>query len=213
MIMDRASLLPRRVGWNHDLFSGVPSLPGLKEVDLSSLSAMDSAIANLTRILRSRRSDELRASSLSHLPDLFPGGRVARSFGDYLGTMSFEPVRAILLFLGNLTRFSFTRIPNPPCPLCTGILYSLHLFDCVRLQDFEDESFTWDDLVRYFVSENWRESITMVFRRFRRWTGIADIFRAGFRDNVDFYFQEIRFAQRNVPLGLLAQPVVGVGSL
>ncbi len=108
MIMDRASLLPRRVGWNHNLFSGVPSLPGLREVDMTSLSAMGSAIANLTRILRSRRSDELRASSLSHLPDLFPGGRIACSLGDHLETLSFEPVRVILLFLGNLTRFSFT---------------------------------------------------------------------------------------------------------
>jgi hypothetical protein len=77
-------------------------------VDMTSLSAMGSAIANLTRILRSRRSDELRASSLSHLPDLFPGGRIACSLGDHLETLSFEPVRVILLFLGNLTRFSFT---------------------------------------------------------------------------------------------------------
>jgi hypothetical protein len=212
MIMDRASLLPRRVGWNYDFFAGVPSLPQLRDMDLTSLSGMDSAIANLTRILRARRVDELCASSLSHLPDLFPGGRIPRSFGDHLGSMSFEPVRAILLFLGNLTRFSFTRIPNPPCPLCTGILYSFHLFDCVRLQDFEDESFTWEDLVRFFISENWRESITMVFRRFRRWSGIADIFRTGFRDNVDFYFQEIQHARRNVPLGLLALPAAGQGS-
>jgi hypothetical protein len=41
---------------------------------------------------------------------------------------------------------------------------------------------------------------------------MADIFHAGFQDNVDFYFQELLDVQRNVPLGLLPQPVAGHGA-
>jgi hypothetical protein len=83
------------------------------------------------------------------------------------------------------------------------------------LEDFEDEQFSWRDLIHYYVNQDWMEGVTAIFRRFRRWSGISDIFRVAYRDNVDFYFQELQRMRYGtpsaiVPIGAMAgrgQPV------
>jgi hypothetical protein len=215
MSMDRGVLLPHRVGWNSELFSAIHSLPELRDLDLTSLAGMDLALSDLSARVRERRLSQLRNSSLGYLVNFFSSGRIPRGFIDHLAQLPFESVRLLVLYFGNLTRFSMTRIPNPPCPLCSEILYSRHLFDCVRLEDFEDEQFSWRDLIHYYVNQDWMEGVTAIFRRFRRWSGISDIFRVAYRDNVDFYFQELQRMRYGtpsaiVPIGAMAgrgQPV------
>jgi hypothetical protein len=205
MLIDRTALFSHRVGWNSELMFATPSIPDLKDLDLTSLSGMDGALSELLNVTRMRRLNQLRNSSLAFLLDLFPQGRIPRGFSDHLAQLPFESVRLLALFLGNLTRFSMTRIPNPPCPLCSGILYSRHLFECVRLEDFEDEQFSWQDLIRFYVNQDWMEGVTAIFRRFRRWSGISDIFRVAYRDHVDFYFQELQLLRYGTPSAVVPQ--------
>ncbi len=200
MILDRSLLLPRRIGWTHDLGSAVPSIRDL--IDLCTVDLFDSEqtgriFGTLARAMANQLRESLLAGSSNHLVSIFPTLSVPRTFGETLGELSFESARILILFLANLTRFSFLSPRNSPCPFCNETMYSQHFFDCDQYQALGDEPVSWTDFVSMFVQREWMEGISSMFRRLYGWSRRANIFSGHTRHRVDEYFEELEWARRD----------------
>jgi hypothetical protein len=218
MILDRLLLLPRRIGWTHDLGCVVPSLSA--SFDLRSDNLLDASRTNLiftdlSRALSRSLRDSLDRGSSSHLLTLFPTRSIPRAFGDLLGELPFESTRLVILFLANLTRFSFLSPRNAPCPFCRNTMYSSHFFDCDQYAALGDEPVSWLDFVAMFVRREWSEGITSVFRRLYGWSRRANIFQPHVRHRVDEYYEELLWARRDRirRAGGVSPPVIQWSSL
>jgi hypothetical protein len=201
MILDRTLLFPRRTGWTHDLVNVVPSLSGemdIRALDLSNPAITNDVLVELSRTLAARVRNTMRNSSANHLLSIFPTLSIPRALGDTLGDMPFETVRMFILFLANLTRFSYLRPVNTPCPFCSARMYASHFFECDQYNVLGDEPVSWSDLVNSFIQQEWLEGITSTFRRLLGWSRRANqIFRLDFRHIVDEYYEELVWARRD----------------
>jgi hypothetical protein len=200
MILDRLVLAPRRVGWTHDLGIAVPSLSSsldIRSLDLTNSSVTGAIFADLSWNLAAHMRANLQSSSSNHFLTLFPTLSVPRAFGNILGELSFESVRLFILFLANMTRFSFLSPRNALCPFCNETLYTQHFFDCDQYRALGDERVSWNDFVEMLVRREWMDSIASSFRRLLGWSRRAEIFRDGFRHRVDEYFEELEWSHRD----------------
>jgi hypothetical protein len=200
MILDCSILLPRRIGWTHDLGSAVPSIQNsidLCKADLLSSEQTGEIFGILARAMASQLRESLLAGSSNQLVSLFPTLSVPRAFGDALGELSFESARILILFLANLTRFSCLSPRNSPCPFCNATMYTQHFFDCDQYQALGDEPVSWSDFVSMFVRREWMEGISSAFRRLYGWSRHANIFSLNIRHRVDEYFEELEWARRD----------------
>jgi hypothetical protein len=200
MIFDRLLLLPRRVGWTHDLGSVVPSLSAgfnLRTDNLLNASRTNEIFADLSRALARNLRNSLNVGSSSHLLTLFPTQSIPRAFGSLLGKLPFESARIFVLFLANLTRFSFLSPRNAPCPFCNVVMHSSHFFDCDQYNELGDEPISWSDFVSLFVRREWMDGISCVFRRLYGWSRRANIFQPHIRHRVNEYYEELDWARRD----------------
>jgi hypothetical protein len=194
MVMNRLFLAPRRVGWTHDLMAMFPSIQDdIRTTNLTNAQAVRRLYAKLARSLADRKRARTLSSSHHHLLSLFPSLSTPRSFGEILGQLSFESVRVIILFLGNMTRFSYLRPRLKRCPFCPKKMYSQHFFDCEQYAALGDEPVSWSDFVQMFVRREWLDGISSVVRRLLGWSRRADIFRFGFRHEIDLIFEELEW--------------------
>ncbi len=77
MLLDRLLLLPRRIGWTHDLGSVVPSLSAafdLRAANLLDPSQTNEIFTDLSRALARILRDSLNCGSSSHFPPFSPPG-------------------------------------------------------------------------------------------------------------------------------------------
>ncbi len=200
MILDRSILLPRRVGWTHDLVSAVPSIRD--SIDLSTADLLNSEqtgeiFGTLARAMAVQLRESLLAGSTNHLVSLFPTLSVPRALGEALGELSFESARIFILYLANLTRFSCLSPRNSPCPFCNTSMYTQHFFDCDQYQALGDEPVSWSDFVSMFVRQEWMDGIYSMFRRFYGWSRRTNILNLNTRHHVDEYFEELEWARRD----------------
>jgi hypothetical protein len=200
MILDRVLLLPRRIGWTYDLASVVPSIA--REFDLQSEDLLNGVrtgeiFAGLARAIANNLRDTLNHGSSSHMLSLFPTQSIPRSLSIVLEELPFESVRIFILFLANLTRFSFLSPRNTPCPFCQQIMYTNHFFECDQYNALGDEPVSWSDLVTMFVQQEWSDAISSVFRRLYGWSRRDNIFQLHVRHRVDEYYEEILWARRD----------------
>jgi hypothetical protein len=169
MLLNRTILLPRGVGWNHEFFAAVPSIPHISLTNLSSPSEIAGIRADLTQALRETRIDTISPSrAFPHILEFFPLGSVDPSFGQFLGQIPFESSRIIIIFIGNLSRFSLLSTPDKPCPYCNQTLYSSHFFCCPRFPWDPRNALNWNTLVSLFVNRDWRQASTYLFQAFRQ---------------------------------------------
>ncbi len=193
MLLNRTLLLPRGVGWNHELFAAVPSIPQISSTNLTSPSEIAGLRENLTQAIQEERISTIRTSrAFPHVLEFFPSGAVNSSFGQFLGQIPFESSRIIIIFIGNLSRFSLLSTPDRACPFCNQTLYSSHFFTCTRFPWEFQNALTWQNLVHLFVNRDWRQAASYLFQAFRQWDRITNIFRPGFRDRVTSYFEHLR---------------------
>jgi hypothetical protein len=205
MIIDRSVLMPLRVGWNHDTAVLFPSIQSeMNSTDLTNPRAVRLLYARLARQLAEKKRLAARSSSHHHMVDLFPTLSIPRAFGDILGQLPFESVRLFVLFIGNLTRFTYMRRPNSRmarrntlCPWCEEEMYARHFFDCEQYQALGDEQLSWSDFVQLFIRNEWMEAVSSVIRRMVGWSRRSNIFRLGFRDQIDEIYQEMQWLQRD----------------
>ncbi len=198
MVMDRSLLAPRRVGWTHDLMAMFPSIQDeIRATDLTEAHAVRRLYAKLARTLADKRRARTTSSSHHHMLSLFPTLSPPRSFGEILGQLPFESVRVFILFLGNMTRFTYLRPKLKHCPFCPKKMYSQHFFDCEQYAALGDEPVSWSDFVQMFAQREWLSGITSVVRRMLGWSRRADIFRQGFQNEIDLIFEEFEWLRRD----------------
>jgi hypothetical protein len=201
MIMDRSILLPRRVGWSHELSIASPTSGNINGLDLTNPRIVRLLYANLTRALAAKRRESFQSSSLSHVLEIFPTLSIPRSFGEILGQVPFETVRVFILYAANLSRFCFLRPNNdsdPSCPFCGERFYSRHFFECDQYSALGDEPTSWSDLVRLFLRQEWLDGISSVMRRLAGWSRRAQgIFRPHFPHRVVEYYDELQWLRRD----------------
>ncbi len=209
MLLNRTLLLPRNVGWNYEFFATAPSAQRLSQTNLTSPSEVAGLRENLTEAVSSTRSDLISSSrSFPHVQELFPSGSIDSSFGQFLGQIPFECSRIVIIFIGNLTRFSFLRTPDRRCPFCNATLYSNHLFSCDTFARDSHRPISWSTLVRFFVEREWRQATSYLFTVLGRWESATTIFRAEIRDRVSSYFDHLR-SMRN---GTITLPTLDMSS-
>ncbi len=209
MLMNRTYLLPRGVGWNHEFFAAVPSARRIDQANLTSPSEVVGLRENLMEEIRTTRSNLVSSSrSFPHIQELFPTGTINSSFGQFLGQIPFECSRIVIIFIGNLTRFSFLRTPDRRCPFCNATMYSNHLFSCATFVRNTHRPISWSTFVRFFIEREWRQATSYLFTVLGRWERATTIFRTEIRDRVSSYFDNLR-SMRN---GTINPPVLDMSS-
>jgi hypothetical protein len=98
----------------------------------------------------------------------------------------------VIIFIGNLTRFSFLCTPERPCPFCNATLYSNHLFLCPALARISYRPVSWGTLVRLFVEREWRQATSYFFTVLGRWGSATTIFQSEIRERDSTYFDHLR---------------------
>jgi hypothetical protein len=165
----------------------------LETIDLTSPRAVRILYAKLARILADKKRARTLSSAHHHMVTLFPTLSIPRSLGEVLGQLPFESVRLFILFLGNMTRFSYLRprVKDRKCPFCKQEMYSRHFFDCEQYAALGDEPIDWSDYVRMFLNQEWQMAVTSLVRRMLGWSRRTSIFRDGFRHEIDLILEEI----------------------
>jgi hypothetical protein len=140
---------------------------------------------------------------------LLPTGTINSSFGQFLGQIPFECSRIVIIFIGNLTRFSFLRTPDRRCPFCNATMYSNHLSSCDTFARNTHRSISWSTFVRFFIEREWRQATSYLFTVLGRWECATTIFRMEIRDRVASYFDHLR-STRN---GTITLPALDMSNL
>ena len=97
---------------------------------ITDLSALQDLRDELAVQLNNDRSVSFHQSTgLNFLSGLIPTGGFPIGFQEFCGTLDFESVRVIIIFLGDLVRFSFSS-GSSSCPFCPIELHSHHMFSC-----------------------------------------------------------------------------------
>jgi hypothetical protein len=198
MIIDRSTLMPLRTGWNHDMNVMFPSIRReMDSIDLTDPRAVRLVYARLARRLAEKKRAATTSSSHHHMLELFPTLSIPRAFGEVLGQLPFESVRLFVLYLGNMTRFTYMKRRKTICQWCKVEMYARHFFDCEQYEALGDEPVLWSDFVEMFLRREWFEAISSVVRRMTGWSRRSTIFRAGFRDQIDEIYQEMQWLRQD----------------
>jgi hypothetical protein len=198
IIIDRSILMPLRTGWNHDTNVMFPSTrQEMESIDLTDPRAVRLMYARLARRLAEKKRAITASSSHHHMLDLFPTLSIPRAFGDILGQLPFESVRLFVLYIGNMTRFTYLKRRKTICEWCKTEMYAKHFFECKQYEALGDEHVPWSDFVQMFLRNEWWEGVSSVICRMAGWARRSTIFRAGFRDQIDEIYQEMQWLRRD----------------
>ncbi len=134
-----------------------------------------------------QRSDEFRvpfrrSSGLSFIADLSPDTMMPLQFGEFLGNLEYEHARMVLLFLGDVFRYSMSAAGSR-CPYCPIELHAFHLFSCPN-SPFRDSLPSWQSFIASFHAADWSSFITILFLCLQQWTRGSNFFQSKVRDRV-----------------------------
>jgi hypothetical protein len=188
---DERVLRVHDVGFSHDLadflaeFFDVTHLEELSLRDLSSLQDLRDQITI-------QRSDEFRvsfrqSSGLSFWPDLSHDAMMPLEFGEFLGTLEYEQARVVLLFLGDVFRYSLSATGSS-CPFCPVELHSVHLFSCPNCP-FRDMLPSWPTFLEAVHTSQWAVVVSTLFYCLQQWIRGSNFFSTTLGDRVDSFFQ------------------------
>jgi hypothetical protein len=195
MTFDRELLLSVGLGWNSDFVNQFQALIDLRDLDLTSPSAVDDGRRQLSRALAHRRHDLLASSGSSFLLELFPSLVLPRSFIEVVAELPHESVRIILIFCANLMKWTYFRSTTTTCPFCSLDLDSPHFFSCPRLSP--NQACNWSSLVAEFQEENFAEALARIFLVLQRWSIITNRLHPTFNAHLDEFFECTRPTPRS----------------
>ncbi len=196
LVMDREILLPRGLGWNHELIGLLDAYWNLRDVDLLDEEEVSEARERILDAQLARRVRRFEESASNFLLDFFPTATLPQDFATFLRHLPYESVRILLVFFGNMFQYTYLRSTNQACPFCTGELSSMHLFLCPHTPPPYND---WPSLVGEFRNNDYWGAIDRVFLTLQRWSSICRNFAYGFADKVMEYFQytESQVVRRN----------------
>ncbi len=188
---DQVTLQNSQVGLSHDLiqflgqFFDVSDLSGLSIRDFSYLQDLRD---QLVVQLENRHFLEFaRSTGLNFWTSLADDAFLPQGFCVYFGTLELESVRVVLLFLGDVFRFSLGATRSE-CPFCPSQLHASHLFLCPNCP-FAPELPQWSTFISLFRSSDWQAFVMMLFVVLRIWATRTNFFSENAKRNINHFFE------------------------
>jgi hypothetical protein len=187
---DERVLRDHRVGFSHDLVTFLSDFFDVSHIE--DLSWRDiTFLQDLRDQIVIQRGDEFRvsfrlSSGLSFWSDISRDATMPLQFGEYLGSMEYEQARIVLLFLGDVFRFSLASTGSE-CPFCPIELHVNHLFSCPNCP-FRSSLPSWSSLLNALHTSQWANSVTILFLCLQQWVRGSNFFQAKVSERVDMFF-------------------------
>jgi hypothetical protein len=189
--LDRTTLANARVGLSHDLIQFLRQffdVSDLEDLDISDFSYLQDLRDQLVVQLENRHLLAFaRSTGLGFWSNLAEDAFLPQGFCMYTGSIDFESVRILLLFLGDVFRFSLGATGSE-CPFCPTQLHAAHLFQCPNCP-FRAELPDWSMFIRLFQSREWNSFITMLFVTLRLWDSNTVFFSSNAKRNINNFFR------------------------
>ena len=167
-------------GFSHDLMVVMSPFFDFEDTpfpSLSDLSTLQDLRDQMAVQLNEERSVSFHQSSgLSFLSGIIPSGIFPIGFQEFLGEVDYENARILIIFMGDLVRFSLSRVSSL-CPFCPCELHSYHLFTCPNAP-FRAQLPLWSDSVNFFLNESWSVFIRNIFLCLSVWMSSSNFFHA-----------------------------------
>jgi hypothetical protein len=178
-----------RSGFSHDLvtflaqFFDVSDLDSLSLDDISYLQDLRDQLSIQCEDVF--RSSFRRSSGLHFYADLDTNVWIPVGFGEFLGTLDFEIARIVILFMGDVIRFSLA-VGSSSCPFCPVQLHVQHLFRCPNCP-FRDSLPTWSSFVQAFRVSDWASVVQIIMMGLFVWQNNTVFFRSTCKDRVSVF--------------------------
>ncbi len=188
---DQNTLRGSHVGLSHDLIQFLGQffdVSDLSDLNIRDFSYLQDLRDQLVIQLENRHFLEFaRSTGLNFWTCLAEDAFLPQGFGSFVGTMDLESARVVLLFLGDVFRFSMSATRSE-CPFCPSQLHASHLFLCPN-SPFASELPQWSELITHFTSSNWNSFVTMIFFVLRVWATRTNFFNENAKRNIDRFFE------------------------
>jgi hypothetical protein len=176
-------------GFSHDLIAFLSQFFDVS--DLDSLTLDDFSYLQDLRDQLSIQCDDVfrasfrRSSGLNFYVDLSENVRIPIEFGEFLGGLEYEVARIVVLFMGDVFRFSLAA-GNSLCPFCPVQFHAQHLFLCPNCP-FRAELSPWSSVLDAFRVSNWALFVHLILSGFYVWQTHTNFFRPVCRDRVSLF--------------------------
>ena len=144
----------------------------------------------LTRSFKKRpwkKLELIRSEASVFWVQLESDGRIPHGLATVLSELHYEQARILLLFLGNMLRWSVLTHPQEACFLCSERLYSTHLFSCRYLPS----PVSLTEFYAAITSKDFGLFVENVFLTLRHWvTSHPSKFVFRFHWNVSSFFDK-----------------------
>jgi hypothetical protein len=178
-----------RSGFSHDLISFLAQFFDVS--DLDSLSLDDVSYLQDLRDQLSIQCDDIfrssfrRSSGLHFYADLNERVWLPVGFGEFLGSLDYEIARIVILFMGDVFRFSLA-VSGSMCPFCPIQFHAQHLFCCPNCP-FRDSLPPWSSFVQAFQISDWATVVQVIMLGFSVWQNHTSFFRTSCKDRVSIF--------------------------
>jgi hypothetical protein len=176
---DQDLRLSMRSGFSHDLIAFLSQFFDVSDLDSLSLDDF-SYLQDLRDQLSIQCDDGFRASfrrssGLNFYADLTANVRIPPEFGEYLGELDFEVARIMVLFMGDVFRYSLAA-GGSSCPFCPVQLHAQHVFLCPNCP-FRSELSSWANVLEAFRVCDWALFVKLVLSGLYVWAIRTNFFR------------------------------------
>jgi hypothetical protein len=187
---DQNVLQNHQVGLLHDLIQFLGQffdVSDLSDLDIRDFSYLQDLRDQLVIQLENRHFLEFaRSTGLNYWTSLAEDAFLPQGFCNHFGSLDLESARVVLLFLGDVFRFSLGATGSQ-CPLCPSQLHSSHLFLCPNCP-FANELPPWSSVINYFRSNDWKSFVMMLFIVLRIWATQTNFFSENAKRNINRFF-------------------------
>ncbi len=189
--LDSTRLQSENVGLSHDLvqvlgrFFDVSDLENLNMSDFSYLQDLRDQI--VIQLDEAHFLEFAQSTGRNFWSNLAEDAFIPRGFSDALGSLDFESVRVILLFLGDVFRYSMGA-SSSECPFCPIQLHAYHLFSCPNAP-FRQELPEWQTFLQMFRDSQWRTFTFTLFVCLRIWMNQSNFFSGTAKTRISDFFQ------------------------
>lgn len=148
-----------------------PFVPVQESVLLSPEDVSDQLLDSVLLKIREQRILSLQNSSCSFLLSWFPAAAASQNFRRVLAEENFEFTRVVILFLGNMWRWSLFLSPRRLCFYCNNSLSSDHFFSCPSFPNPNSlVGFCFQDWLSKGRVGEWRFCFDVLRRLVRVWS-------------------------------------------
>ncbi len=188
---DQIVLQQSQVGLSHDLVQFLGQffdVSDLSNLDIRDFEYLQDLRDQLVVQLENRHFLEFaRSTGMNFWTSLADDAFLPQSFCDHFGSLDLESARVVLLFLGDVFRFSLGATRSE-CPFCPSQLHASHLFLCPNTP-FATDLPQWSDFISYFRSSNWHSFVSMLFLTLRIWATRTNFFSENAKRNIHRFFE------------------------